>query len=83
MKLSIEVTDNIGWDDERSPYTVRCFASGNSGGSISVGGNDKVNPIETMTRLDELARRIKEVVSEYYSSIEIPTSSTSQRMTSS
>lgn len=83
MKLNIEVTDNMGWNDERSPYTVCCSVLSSPGDRISVGGKRKVNPIETMMRLDELARRIEEMVSEYYSSIEIPTSSTSQRITSS
>lgn len=82
MKLNIEVTDNIGWEDGRSPYTMRCSVLGNPDGRISVGGKGKVNPIETIIRLDDLARQIKDTVSKYYSTV-IPSCSESHSITSS
>lgn len=71
MELNIKVTDNIGCNDGRKPFCVDCFVSDDR---ISVGRNLKVNPAEVLSRLDELARKITDTVTEFYSSIEIPTS---------
>lgn len=79
MKLNIEVSDNIGYDDGRKPFSVTCSVCQN----ITLGKARKVNPIETITRLDCLAKKITETINEYYSSIYKPISSpVSQLITS-
>lgn len=73
MKLIVEVTDTIDRiGGEPTDFRVSSYLNGNATQSIHLSDKNYPHQIKTAQRLDDLAKRIEDVVKEYYSSMETP-----------
>lgn len=76
MKLIVEIIDAI---DRRGAtpkdYSISCFLCGGASGRINITAHNNPHQIKTAIRLDDLAKRIKETVDDFYSSIETSSAS--------
>lgn len=76
MKLIVTITDlRDRKSGKPTDYGVTCHIGEGSDGLINLTAHDKPCQIKTAARLDDLAKRIKETVDEFYSSIETSSAS--------
>lgn len=77
MNLIVKVTDVIDRKGGKpTDYGVACYIGEGSDGFINLTAHDKPDQIKTATRLNDLAKRIKDTVDKFYSgnSTDNPTS---------
>jgi hypothetical protein len=76
MKLIVEIIDAIDCrGGTPKDYGISCFLCEGASGRINITAHNNPYQIKTAIRLDDLAKRIKETVDGFYSSIETSSAS--------